>query len=765
MDCTLSVQAGDDVLACSPGETVSLQAEASEASLLDVRWSPGELVADSTSLATTATTDQSTTFRVTVRSILPENLIVNGDFNMGDFGFGSDYSYANSTASLGLLSKENQYAVGDNPLDWHRSFAPCGDHTGGGNMMIINGSGRPNELWCQTVQVKRGETYVFSAWLASAYPENPARLQFSINGQLIGGELRATSTNCDWQQFYETWQSDTTLAEICIVNINPTATGNDFLLDDLIFSPICIATDEVTVEVADLHADWTEPGAICQNEAAFALETLLAPTATAGGSWTLDGRSASAIDPGTLSPGAHELKYRVEQGACFAEQLGTITVIETPSAGQPRPAVRLCAGTDSLIALPRELLGAADGGQWTETSSRLSSGDAFDPSAASFQTAEQSPGTYTFRYEVAAPAPCSNDTATVTVILEEAPVADAGADQSLDCVVDQVQLGGANLSQGPAITYEWSGPDGAAIPGANTPFPEVGQAGIYTLTVMNTSTGCLATDQVTVQTSITTPILQVETQPVSCYDGNDGAIFIQGVEDGQPPYLFSLNGAPLTPKNQFEDLGPGNYEITVEDVNGCTNSQTVQIAQGVIPTVGLTVNKPGNPSVLPLGDSALLSIQTNIPEDRITEVIWGPDSIGCSTCLKAMVHPAKTTTYTVTILDDGGCSASAELSLLVQRRKNIFVPNAFSPNNDGINDVLMVYAGQEVAKVRSFRIHNRWGALVYDKSNFSPNDPAYGWDGRFRGRRLNSGVYLYQAELELINGKTVLLTGDVTIIH
>lgn len=765
MECALSVQAGEDLLICAPGETVTLRAEASESELLDVRWTPGSLVADSTSLTTTASPGQTAVFEVTVRSIFPDNLILNGDFSMGDFGFRSDYTYANSTASLGPLAGENQYAIGDNPREWHRSFAPCGDHTGGGNMMIINGSGRPNELWCQTIQVERGKEYVFSAWLASAFPENPAQLQFSINGQLIGSQLNATAAECGWQQFYETWESDTTLAEICIVNINPTSSGNDFVLDDLVFSPICTATDQVTVEVADLSADWTAPTSLCQNEAAIALETLLTPTATPGGQWTLDGRVVSAIDPATLSSGTHTLKYRVEQGDCFDEQSGTITLIETPSAGQPRAPVRLCAGTDSVIALPTELLGADTGGQWSETSAAPSAGDAFDPAAAVFRTAGQTAGTYTFRYEVAAPAPCGNTTSTVTVVIEEAPVADAGADQSLDCVVDRVQLGGPSLSQGPDIQYAWAGPAGNPIPEGGTPFPEVDQAGLYTLTVTKVSTGCQATDQVSVQTSISMPALQVETQAVSCYNGNDGAIFIREVEDGQPPFMFSLNGEPFTSKNQFEALGPGNYEITVEDANGCTGTLTVQVPQGVVPTAGLTVNLPGDPPRLPLGDSARLSIQTNIPENRIAEVRWGPDSIGCSTCLEAMVHPTKATTYTVTVFDDGGCSANAELSLLIQSRQNIFVPNAFSPNNDGINDVLMVYAGQEVTKVRSFKIHNRWGALVHDQANFTPNDPAFGWDGRFRGKRLDSGVYLYTAELELVNGKTVLLTGDITMVH
>ncbi|HRF40788.1 MAG TPA: gliding motility-associated C-terminal domain-containing protein, partial [Saprospiraceae bacterium] len=92
------------------------------------------------------------------------------------------------------------------------------------------------------------------------------------------------------------------------------------------------------------------------------------------------------------------------------------------------------------------------------------------------------------------------------------------------------------------------------------------------------------------------------------------------------------------------------------------------------------------------------------------------------------------------------------------------IPNAFSPNNDGTNDRLMVFAGEDVAYIRSFQVFNRWGESVFEVYNFPPNDPAYGWDGNHRAQLYNAAVFAYFAEVEFIDGSVKLFKGDVTLI-
>jgi gliding motility-associated-like protein len=115
-------------------------------------------------------------------------------------------------------------------------------------------------------------------------------------------------------------------------------------------------------------------------------------------------------------------------------------------------------------------------------------------------------------------------------------------------------------------------------------------------------------------------------------------------------------------------------------------------------------------------------------------------------------------------MDDNGCVATDLLTVFVNHPDEVFIPNAFSPNNDGINDVLMVFAGEDVAVIKSFLVFNRWGETVFDVYNFPPNDPAFGWDGDYRSKRYNNAVFVYMAEVEFIDGTVKLFKGDVAII-
>ena len=101
----------------------------------------------------------------------------------------------------------------------------------------------------------------------------------------------------------------------------------------------------------------------------------------------------------------------------------------------------------------------------------------------------------------------------------------------------------------------------------------------------------------------------------------------------------------------------------------------------------------------------------------------------------------------------------------VDRRPDIYIPNVFSPNGDGENDVFMIFAGQQVAIIRSFHIFDRWGEPVFQLNNFAPNNPDFGWNGLARGKLANPAVYAWFAEIEFIDGQVELYEGDVTLVR
>lgn len=173
------------------------------------------------------------------------NLLINGNFELGNTGFTSGYSY-----SPGNLVPEGLYDVVSNPHNDHSGFTSFGDHTSGhGLMLCVNGAPNPNQIiWSETVTVATNQTYFLSGWGASCgYPNGvdsaPAQLVFSVNGTQIGNYVQIPANNAIWQSFTIRWNSQTsTQAVIQVIDLQTIRVGNDFVLDDLVFAPLATNT-------------------------------------------------------------------------------------------------------------------------------------------------------------------------------------------------------------------------------------------------------------------------------------------------------------------------------------------------------------------------------------------------------------------------------------------------------------------------------------------------------------------------------------------
>ena len=119
--------------------------------------------------------------------------------------------------------------------------------------------------------------------------------------------------------------------------------------------------------------------------------------------------------------------------------------------------------------------------------------------------------------------------------------------------------------------------------------------------------------------------------------------------------------------------------------------------------------------------------------------------------------------FTLSVENSFGCRAVDSIFLTAFCKKaEVFVPNAFTPDGDGLNDVLMI-RGSGIT-VKSFRVFNRWGEAIFEKLNFTPNDPKYGWDGKRRGVAATPDVYVYTAEVVCDNGAVYTYKGNTTIL-
>ncbi|MBC7777785.1 MAG: gliding motility-associated C-terminal domain-containing protein [Phycisphaerae bacterium] len=121
--------------------------------------------------------------------------------------------------------------------------------------------------------------------------------------------------------------------------------------------------------------------------------------------------------------------------------------------------------------------------------------------------------------------------------------------------------------------------------------------------------------------------------------------------------------------------------------------------------------------------------------------------------------------YAVTVTDESGCTASGAISIETLGMTHIYVPNVFSPNDDGQNDWVTVFADQGVQLVLTFQIFDRWGELVFRREDFAPNQENNGWNGYFRGKRADTNVYTWLAQVEYLNGTVEVFKGDLTVVR
>ena len=344
------------------------------------------------------------------------------------------------------------------------------------------------------------------------------------------------------------------------------------------------------------------------------------------------------------------------------------------------------------------------------------------------------------------------------------PMAEAGDSQILDCHTEEVLLDGTASSTGDEFSYAWHllGNDEVL---STENILTVGNAGTYQLLVVNTENGCQGMDEVVVGLDDNYPQgLIVEEDAVTCFGDSDGGLSIVTViGDDEGPFVYSIDGEAYTSSPVFSQLEAGEYTLTVQNPEGCEYSEDFIVEEGNDLTLDL-----GEDQFISLGDSTTIVAETGMVNfDQLATVIWMvPDSISCAEveCRSIIANPYQTTDYQLTVIDENGCQRTDDITVFVEKPKSIFVPSGFSPNGDGINDILMIYAGKDVAYVRSFLIFNRWGENVFEVYNFPANTPAYGWNGYHKGKESNAAVFVYTAEVVFIDGGTAVFSGDITLM-
>ncbi|HEU4552853.1 MAG TPA: PKD domain-containing protein, partial [Chitinophaga sp.] len=269
------------------------------------------------------------------------------------------------------------------------------------------------------------------------------------------------------------------------------------------------------------------------------------------------------------------------------------------------------------------------------------------------------------------------------------------------------------------------------------------------------SAGCSREADITV--TVTQPFEISSTDAAICNGGQ-----VQLHLSGAPHYKWT----PETGLNKTDAADPvahptatTTYQVIGYGDDACfTDTALVTVTVNQPPVISL-----GPDLEVPVGSEIRLQLQASAD---VTKVEWRPDpTLSCTDCMDPLAQPKNSVTYHVIATNQYNCVAIDELNVkLVCTSGSVFLPNTFTPNNDGQNDLFYI-RGRGIKAIKVFRIFNRWGEMVFERSNANIEDASSGWDGRFRGVPLNPDVFVYYAELVCDTNETFVLKGNVTLLR
>ncbi len=327
------------------------------------------------------------------------------------------------------------------------------------------------------------------------------------------------------------------------------------------------------------------------------------------------------------------------------------------------------------------------------------------------------------------------------------PVPNHNAPQNvLGCKDKDLQLPQSDPS---ALSINWSGPHGynSTTPKSTVPDIQFADTGIYVLR-QGFYFGCTSTDTFNVNvfpsTTISTPTLYTVCEGKTINFSASG----QGTFKWEPSVGLSNDAIPnpiLTPHDSLV------YRVTVTNSFGCKDSADVTIN-----VLRNPVANAGPDQEIIVGDTLTLSGSVSGTSIHYS---WDPSLyISNTQILNPTISPPQSIQYTLTAVSDVGCGVNSS-TVSIKVFKDIYIPGAFTPNGDGVNDIFHIIAPQTY-QVKQFSIHSRWGQVL-----FKTKDPGIGWDGNFRNEPQPNGAYVYFIEIDSPLGKKYVRKGVLFLLR
>ncbi len=295
-------------------------------------------------------------------------------------------------------------------------------------------------------------------------------------------------------------------------------------------------------------------------------------------------------------------------------------------------------------------------------------------------------------------------------------------------------------------SYLWSN-------GETNQMIEVSQPGNYSVTITNMYD---CTGEASIEIIEDVVEVQISGRDLLC-EGNLDSIDLTASE-GFVSYQWSEDEGMDRILNIIE---AGNYSVTATDSEGCIAIDSISISSVLAPQIVDLVAL----IEVEFGESVILNPTINSSSPYTFQ--WTPtDYLSCPDCLSPIIEkPTENLLYNLLVEDDFGCIDTASVAIRVLYDKDVFSPNVFTPNDDNINDNFTIYGTIALKEIRKLQIFDRWGELIFENRSFPPNDPSFGWNGEFNGKKVNPAVFVWLVEVEFFDGTVEFLKGDLTIIR
>lgn len=362
-------------------------------------------------------------------------------------------------------------------------------------------------------------------------------------------------------------------------------------------------------------------------------------------------------------------------------------------------------------------------------------------------------GTYSVSVISSVSATGCADTIQKNINIVALPPIDAGLDSVL-CLNQSLTLQPTGAAQ-----YQWLNSSSLSCTNCTSPVAKPDSTTTYFVRGRNTF-GCEATDSILITVILPTHLSIAKISDTLCV-GTSAQLIASGADKYTWQPSTGLNNAYIAnPIASPTTIGLNNYTVIGGDYKQCfTDTAHVSILVAPLPTFNIV------DTAITMNVGSSYKIHTTGSEDVVNWLWLPPYGLSCSNCAEPLAQPKSNITYTAKAITNFGCSAEDHVRIEVLcNNSNVFIPNTFSPNNDSHNDYFYPQ-GKGLFTIKSMRIFNRWGAMVYAKLNFTANSAADGWDGKYNGAEQPSDVYVYICDVLCDNGTVLSYKGNVTLIR